>query len=73
MRIAMNLSEVDVLILNEVNRQYDREATSQSEARNSIAARAWMAVPANQTIAIAGDELATIGAKLQSFGLMSRI
>jgi hypothetical protein len=73
MRIAMNLSDVDVLILEAAIRQYDREAKSNSEARRSVAARAWMAVAANPTIAISEDELASVGAKLQSFGLTSRI
>jgi hypothetical protein len=73
MRIAMNLSDVDVLILKAAIQQYDRDAKSTSEARNSIAARVWMTVAASQPAAISGDELASIGAKLQSFGLTSRI
>ncbi|MGJ5816655.1 hypothetical protein [Paludibaculum fermentans] len=72
MRVAMNLSDLDVLILKAAILIYDQETTTKSEARNSISARVWMAV-AHQTSGISGDELASIGAKLQSFGLASRI
>lgn len=72
MRVAMSLSDADVLILKAAIQLFDQETTAKSEARNSISARAWMAV-GHQTGGIAGDELASIGAKLQSFGLASRI
>jgi hypothetical protein len=67
--IATELSDQDVKVLDTASREFVRERAKTPEADTIISARAWLQMRSG----IAGDELASIGAKLQSFGLTSRI
>lgn len=69
LRIATELSDWDVKVLDAALRQFAKERAQTPEGENSIAARAWLRMQSG----ISGDELASIGAKLQSFGLTTRI
>ncbi len=50
-------------------RQFEKEKAQTPVAESAIAARAWLQMGSG----ISGDELASTGAKLQSFGLTARI
>jgi hypothetical protein len=71
LRVAAGLSDRDVTILdaalNEFVVQQRRAGTGEADV--VFAARAWL----QMSIGVSGDGLASIGAKLQSFGLVSRI
>jgi hypothetical protein len=69
LRIATELSDWDVKVLDAALRQFVQERAQTPEAENAIAARAWLQMKSG----ISGDELASMGAKLQSFGLTTRI
>jgi hypothetical protein len=75
MRVAVNLSGQDVLVLSKAVAQSAREEErgQGKEARAQVSARAWMAIGQYRLAGPTGDELASIGSKLQSFGLASRI
>jgi hypothetical protein len=69
LRIAAELSDWDVKVLDSALNEFPRHKESRREAESVIAARAWIRMNSGAS----GDELASIGAKLQSFGLMTRI
>ena len=69
LRIATELSDWDVKVLDSALTEFPRQKGSLREADSVIAARAWLRMKSG----VSGDELASIGAKLQSFGLMTRI
>jgi hypothetical protein len=71
LRIANDLSDWDVRVLDSASREFARQRSTNKvqEAESVIAARAWLQMKSS----VSGDELASVGAKLQSFGLTSRI
>jgi len=69
LRIATELSDWDVKVLDSASKSFIRHRAETPEADSVISARAWVQMQSG----ISGDELASIGAKLQSFGLTSRI
>jgi hypothetical protein len=74
MRIAVELSDRDVLVLDAAIDEFARQQKpGYPEADAVVSARAWTSVPWRSKVGAAGDEIASIGAKLQSFGLASRI
>jgi hypothetical protein len=69
LRIATELSDWDVKVLDCALTAFARHRAETPEADSVIAARAWIQMRSG----LSGDELASVGAKLQSFGLTSRI
>jgi hypothetical protein len=74
MAVATRLSELDVLVLSYGAREYEIEVRAHAqEAQRAVAARAWRRVPAKITPSISQDDLVTVGSKLESFGLATRV
>jgi hypothetical protein len=74
MKIAAELSDRDVLVLATAAEQFThQERLRPRDARAAIAAGAWTSVQWQDKAGISADEVASIGARLQSFGLVSRI
>jgi hypothetical protein len=74
MAVATRLSDLDVLVLSHATREYQIEVTAHpQEAQRAVAARAWRRVPAKITPSISEDELVTVGSKLESFGLATKV
>jgi len=70
LRIANELSDVDVKVLSLASEAFSKQREmGTQEADTVLAARAWTTM----TTGITGDELASVGEKLQSFGLVTRI
>jgi hypothetical protein len=78
LRIATGLSDVDVKVLRTALDEFgvqlqhpaiDNLIRQRLESDVVVAARAWFTMKTG----VLGDELASVGAKLQSFGLASRI
>lgn len=74
MAVATRLSELDVLVLSYAAREYQVEVTAHPrEAQRAVAARAWRRVPAKINMSISEDEFVTVGSKLESFGLATKV
>lgn len=74
MAVATRLSELDVLVLSHAAREYQTEVTAHpQEAQRAVAARAWRRVPQKMKTSISEDELVTVGSKLESFGLATKV
>ena len=74
MTVATRLSELEVLVLSQATREYEIEVTAHPrEAQRAVAARAWRRIPAKLTPTMSEDELVTIGSKLESFGLATKV
>ena len=74
MAVATGLSEVDVLILQQSAIEYRVEISAHPrEAQRAVAERAWRRVPEKAKCKIPEDDLVTVGSKLESFGLATRV
>lgn len=74
MDVATRLSELDVLVLGHASRDYQIEITAHPrEAQRAVAARAWQGIPTKMNISISEDELVTVGSRLESFGLATKV
>jgi hypothetical protein len=74
MAIATGLSDGEVLVLQLAAEEYHKEKAAHSqEAPRAVAARAWMRVPGIAKSSMSEDELLSVGAKLESFGLAVRV
>jgi hypothetical protein len=73
MKVALELSHRDLLVLKEASAEFDRQQRdNHSEAPTMIAARIWLAIPWPK-LGVPSEQAPSIGARLQSFGLASRI
>jgi hypothetical protein len=74
MATATGLSDLEVLVLQLAATEYRKErAAHPQEAQRAVAARAWMRVPGIAKFSVSEDELLSVGAKLESFGLAVRV
>lgn len=74
MAVATRLSETDVLILRQATVEYHTEFSAHpQEAQRAVATRAWRRVPTKAKCAISEDDLVTIGSKLESFGMATKV
>jgi len=74
MATATGLSDLEVLVLQLATEEYRKErAANSQEAQRAVAARAWMRVPGIARTSVSEDELLSVGAKLESFGLAVRV
>jgi hypothetical protein len=74
MAVATGLSEFDVLILRHATIEYRVEISAHpQEAQRAVAERAWRRVPEKAKCKISEDDLVTMGSKLESFGLATRV
>jgi hypothetical protein len=74
MSVATRLPELDVLILRCATVEYRNESDShRQEAQRAVAERAWRRVPTKLACPIPEDELITIGSRLESFGLATKV
>jgi hypothetical protein len=70
LRIAVKLSDDDVRMLDMAQKEFDRQRAETPAGENQIATISWLQTRSGVTDL---DERASIGAKLQSFGLVSRL
>jgi len=69
--LAVELSELDVIILRAASSEFAIErASHQQEAIRAVARRAWERMLAGVKMPISQDELVSVGAKLEGFGLV---
>jgi hypothetical protein len=74
MAVATRLSETDVLILRQATVEYHTELSAHpQETQRPVATRAWRRVPTKAKCAISEDDLVTIGSKLESFGMATKV
>jgi hypothetical protein len=74
MAVATRLSELDVLVLQDAVVEYKAETSAHpQEAHYSVALRVWKRIPEKLNYPISNDALVTVGSKLESFGLVTKI
>ena len=74
MATATRLSDIDVAILRQATLEYHLKFSAHpQEAQRAVADRAWRRVPKQLQGRISDDELVSIGSKLESFGLVTKI
>ena len=75
MTVAVELPDRAIVLLDVAIREFERQQRlgGSQEADEAISARAWGQLSQTGYADIPGDEIASLGARLQSFGLASRI